>query len=637
MPNPYTPRPTAKTPAQKALALLLVLCLCAGLFCALALALPVRARALPANTLKITHPDGTATYTISSSNVNHISGPAPPQVAVHASGGTAFIVTSAGANAGGAWTKLEASVHVSLTLSARDLEISTIDASNGLTVEGGTLTTSSLTATGGIFLHTTTLQPQGPLYSNITCTGDATINGLLTGFNGGLTINPNVTLTLPVADNVFTSLNCSSFTGTGTLRKTGGGTLVVQGNPVPGFPQVEVAEGWLTLNTNAAAIGSAMTVAPGATLSLAGSSSCFFTGDIAVGAGATLNLGKNNTITGSLTGTGTLLGTSIGTTIGGNLTKNFAGSMQLDSGSVVTLDTADVGSLIVQGQLSGSGTLQLINSADFVLGGDASSFTGEIQALSGGTVLFSPAGHQTFNGTITGTGRVKKSGTGTLTLTQPSTYTGSTTVEMGTLVAGDASALGSGPLVMDAGAHLQLAPGVHLAVMRVDQTAGASTYTFGAGSMLIANIGDLALSPGTTIVLNGFAPGEHTLFLAEDYPTHMVKGTGAAMAYDQFGITVNGAVLQSIQALDDSPSVLPPTDAGALQIVVNLGPLPLAPTPSPPQATAATGSTPAVTGPSPQTGDAAAPAPWLLLGVLAAAGLAACIAATRRVVRRTDK
>ena len=67
-------------------------------------------------------------------------------------------------------------------------------------------------------------------------------------------------------------------------------------------------------------------------------------------------------------------------------------------------------------------------------------------------------------GTIAGTASLPKSGTSTLTLATPNTYSGGTILSAGTLIAANPEALGTGPLVIHANATLQLQPNLPKAV-----------------------------------------------------------------------------------------------------------------------------------------------------------------------------
>jgi autotransporter-associated beta strand protein len=76
------------------------------------------------------------------------------------------------------------------------------------------------------------------------------------------------------------------------------------------------------------------------------------------------------------------------------------------------------------------------------ISGTTNSMQGYI--INNSTVTFSQAETGTFNGTISGTGRVIKAGVGGVVLAAANTYSGGTTLYAGSLIINNASALGTG-------------------------------------------------------------------------------------------------------------------------------------------------------------------------------------------------
>jgi outer membrane autotransporter protein len=137
---------------------------------------------------------------------------------------------------------------------------------------------------------------------------------------------------------------------------------------------------------------------------------------------------------------------------------------------------------------TGTGTLTLTGANSYTGGttveagrliGDTGSLTGSI--VNDGAVEFAQGSDGSFGGTVTGTGALIKSGTGTLTLTGANSYTGGTTVEAGKLV-GDTGSL-QGTIVNDGTVEFAQA------------NAGTFSGTLnGAGSVVKSGAGTLTLA-----------------------------------------------------------------------------------------------------------------------------------------------
>ncbi|WP_412179755.1 autotransporter-associated beta strand repeat-containing protein, partial [Variovorax paradoxus] len=114
-----------------------------------------------------------------------------------------------------------------------------------------------------------------------------------------------------------------------------------------------------------------------------------------------------------------------------------------------------------------------------VLQGSATSLQGNI--VNNAEVTFDQgktAG--TYAGTMSGTGKLRKIGTGTLTLSSANSYSGGTLVDAGTLTTDTTGALGTGPASIASGATLQF--------------GGKAD----AGKLAIANAGTLSLQDTTS-------------------------------------------------------------------------------------------------------------------------------------------
>ena len=178
--------------------------------------------------------------------------------------------------------------------------------------------------------------------------------------------------------------------------------------------------------------------------------------------GGILNIigGGNESFTGSLTINAGQLEISSGNSLTGGVTINGSGSLYLGgagggvSPDVVTFGPGSNGSLVV----SVSGTIGGLNTDAATVG------TPVVQSGSfSSTLTINNASANTFAGVMQdGTGTVlsiAKTGAGTLLLRGINTFTGTTTVNAGTLALGNANALGSsvGGTIVSGGGTLDLA------------------------------------------------------------------------------------------------------------------------------------------------------------------------------------
>ncbi|ECI6129414.1 AIDA autotransporter-like protein ShdA, partial [Salmonella enterica subsp. enterica] len=166
----------------------------------------------------------------------------------------------------------------------------------------------------------------------------------------------------------------------------------------------------------------------------------------------TLTLSGSNTYTGGTTiNDGTLVATSVDALGSGDVTDNA--TLALNTGG--TFDNT----------ISGSGKVEKSGDDALTLSG-ANSYTGGT-LISGGTLVASNVEALgsgdvtdnatlalntggTFDNTISGSGQVVKSGDDVLTLSGSNTYTGGTTISGGTLIASNVDALGTGDVTNDA-------------------------------------------------------------------------------------------------------------------------------------------------------------------------------------------
>ncbi|HWV62704.1 MAG TPA: autotransporter domain-containing protein [Oxalicibacterium sp.] len=256
--------------------------------------------------------------------------------------------------------------------------------------------------------------------------GDGVIPGVIAGDitnEASLIFNPRNTVTYSGA-----------LSGTGDLTKQGGGTLVLSGTNTYGG-NTTVSAGTLRAGVaNAFGTDSATSVASGATLDLNGFNqtlgSLAGSGDVTLGS-AMLTVGTSNT---STTFSGTINGS-------GGLTKQGSGTLALSGANTYIGNTNVSNGTLQAGVANAFGT----DSATSVASGatlDLNGFNQTLGSLAGsGDVTLGSAiltvgtsnASTTFSGTINGSGGLTKQGSGTLSVTSANTYTGDTTVSVGTL------------------------------------------------------------------------------------------------------------------------------------------------------------------------------------------------------------
>ncbi len=321
---------------------------------------------------------------------------------------------------------------------------------------------------------------------------------------GDVTIAENATLALSqgTLDN--------NVTGEGQIVKSGSDELIVTGdNNYSGG--TTISGGTLTAD-HADSLGS---------------------GDIANSGVLQVGEGElENTLSGSgslvKTGTGelTLSGDndySGGTTIsGGTLTADHADS--LGTGAIANSGVLQVGEGELENTLSGSGSLMKTGTGELTLSGD-NGYSGGT-TITGGTLIADNAdslgtgavansgvlqvGEGELENTLSGSGSLVKTGTGELTLSGDNSYSGTTTITDGTLIAANVNALGggnidnSGTLMLDANGAFELA--------NVTTHTGATT-ALAAGSTLDA--GQLTQENGSTLSIDLGAATDDAVITAD--------------------------------------------------------------------------------------------------------------------------
>ncbi|QBM56496.1 autotransporter-associated beta strand repeat-containing protein [Salmonella enterica] len=339
----------------------------------------------------------------------------------------------------------------------------------------------------------------------------------LTNADGSFAVNT-------VLENVDATLDPASATGwDGTsLIKQGAGTLIL--NAENTYTGGTTISGGTLVATNVDALGSG-DVTDDATLELntggtfdnaiSGSGQVVKSGDDVL----TLS-GANSYSGGTLISDGTLVASNVEALGTGDVTDDA--TLELNTGGDFTNNIGGTGRV----EKSGDDTLTLSGSNTYTGGTLISGGTlvaNDVNALGTGDVtdnaalMLNTGGDFTNN--IGGTGRVEKSGDGTLTLSGGNTYTGGTLISGGTLVATNVDALGSGDVTDNATLELNTGgdfdnaiSGSGQVVKSGDETltlSGANSYTGGTlisgGTLVASNVEALGtgdVTDNATLELN---------------------------------------------------------------------------------------------------------------------------------------
>ena len=338
-----------------------------------------------------------------------------------------------------------------------------------------------------------------PYGRNLTVSGNSTLDLNGCGINvgslgGGGTITNGVgSATLTVGGNNQSSEFAGTLAGAISLTKADSGTLVLGGaNTHTG--DTKINGGTLVLANADALAESTLDYAYSGTLNfgtliaatlggLKGNKSLTLTNSN--NCAVALTVGGNNASTvysGALSGASSLTKEGDGTLILTSDNSGFTGTTTISAGALQLGNNSANGGLagpivdnaalvfarsgnaiIVDHQLSGNGSLRQMGSATVLLtadnpgysgvitidssrtlqvgNGDTAGTLGTATVTNDGTLIFNRgAGNLTVDNLIGGVGHLTKQGAGTLTLTGNNTYSGTTTISQGTIIASDIDA-----------------------------------------------------------------------------------------------------------------------------------------------------------------------------------------------------
>jgi autotransporter-associated beta strand protein len=423
--------------------------------------------------------------------------------------GTAFSGTISGS---GSLTKIGSGA---LTLAGTNAYSGSTAISSGvLSISGGTAlpdtTAVTIANTAGATLE---------LYASETIGSFA--GGGATG--GGISILNSATLTAG-GDHSSTTF-AGTISGSGGLTKTGGGVLALTGaNTFSGNLAIEAGAATTPdvadqFSTSPLGKGTAFSLGAATTAGRliytgagADSTNRGFTlnaggGIIENAGGGTLTLSGPLGGSGGLTKTGAGLVELLGTGSYGGATMIEQGLLRVASGnsipnlSQVTISATpgtglELGYSETIGSLAGGGTVNL-NASTLTFGGNNLSTT--------------------YSGTITGTGSLTKSGSGSTALTTSSSFSGGVLIDSGMLSAGAANVLGNGPLSFSSinPATLQL-NGFSTTVASISASNSSGSIQLGGGDLTVTDNSTAVKTFGGSISGSGglIKQGIHTMVLS---------------------------------------------------------------------------------------------------------------------------
>ena len=351
----------------------------------------------------------------------------------------------------------------------------TSDSYTTLAVTNSSISAKTLTFGGGAnYTVSSTVTGNNSTASNNTLTisaGTTTFTGTVSNFG-----------TIAVASGATLNLSGEvSFSGESTL--TGAGAVNISGTGTKTFGTIKTLESGQNVNKSTLTIAKDTTVSATNFNNAWGLKTLTVNGALKVSEKFSYANGSKSDGGDTITGTGTISATTFN--IGNNGYYNVSGvTLEVGSGGIVH-DATHTYALNL-------GATTVKATADFIFVADGTTGSTNLTDATTGTTFDTNGKAVTVNAVLNGSGKLVKSGAGTLTLNGANTYTGETNISAGTLVAGSASALGTGTVSVAEDAELSL---------------GTNAVSIGT----LSGAGTIGLATGTTsstLTVNLSADGE---------------------------------------------------------------------------------------------------------------------------------
>ena len=412
----------------------------------------------------------------------------------------------------GGTLELDSSTTISKDFKVEDFSTNTID------IYGKTATMSgAFTGTGPLTITDSVGGGILTLTGNSDSSSDSTKN-----YTGAITVNSGAKLGLADTTNssgtvtATASIGAASLVNNGTFdisASTPGASILSlsgSGAVVLGSQTLTLSAATDTYSGTISGLGSLYISAGTETLTGVNT----YTGSTSIGTGTLVLSGNGSIATSSTVG---VYGTLDVTQITGVTLKSLSGSGIVQLGNQpLTLSNAvsDTfsGTIVGDGSLILNGGTETLSGTNALTGGVTvnagtlyvASSTVAYNIANSGTFGFSGSGTVAMSGVVSGTGSVTQNGTGITTIKAPQTYTGPTTITMGTLaLSGLGSIAASSGVTANGTFDIQATAGASVASLSgsgsVQLGAQTLTLTHAAGTFsgTIAGLGGLVLASGS--------------------------------------------------------------------------------------------------------------------------------------------